>query len=210
MRRVARVGIVMVILLAAGIAARSAILRSLRESATILLPGDAGTVTFIRQRQDVISLVDVAYDRKIVYRRPGHPARSWTVPVDAGYNMSVNVYWISDGEKSFVRFDDPGDEYVLDLQSNTLYLLFPVTGVLYAGRMDDGNTGHGWYGGIVDGNTAGLFVTVGKNRAVPLATLVSDPKGAYMGEIMGNRFTLAKDAPETPAKKLFPSSPDGL
>lgn len=206
MRRATRAGIVIVIVLALCIAARSAILWSLRESATICLPDDAGKVTFIRERQEVISFVDVAYDRQIIHRRTGQQTRSWRFPVDAGYNMTVNVYWICDGEKSFVRLDDAEGEYLLDPASNTLYLIVAVRGVQYAGPMDNGDTSVAAWGSA-DGRQEPWTVHIGKNQAIPLATMLSDPKGTYMGNICNIshewRFTPARDAPEIPIKKRF-------
>jgi hypothetical protein len=202
LRWMARASIVMVIALALCIVARFAILRSMRESATITLPGDAGTVTFVHERQEIIPSMDVGCDRKMIYCRPGQQIRSWKLPSDPGYNMRINVYWISNGDKPFVRFEDPGDEYLLDLNANTLHLIVTVQGVKYAGPMGDGDTSI-WAYGPADPSEQTWTVRVGKNPAVPLATIVSDANGVYIGEIWCRRFTSAADSPEIPIKKLF-------
>jgi hypothetical protein len=196
------VGIAIVIVAAAYVAARAAILRSLRDSTMIPLPGDAGTVTFVRQRHEIVSFMGAAYDRTVVHRRAGQPTHSWELAVDAGYDMRVNSYWISDDQKSFVRLDDLGDEYLIDLQSNVLYLVFPVKGVPYAGPMDDDDPMCGWSEAFY-GDRSMVSAFVGGNEAVPVTTIVSDPKGRYMGAFWAGRFTSAKDAPEKPIRKLF-------
>ncbi len=174
------------------------------ERATFLLPDGAGEMTFIRHHQEPLIrfLADVAFDRKIVLRRAGEPERTWDLPLDLS-NMSFNVYWISDGEKSFVRFNDAEYDYLLDLQSNVLCLVLLVRGVWYAGQMDDGHVGYG-VSGPVDDDASTLSVHVGRHEAVPLAVLTSGTTETYIGNISGIshewRFTPAEDSPELPVK----------
>ncbi len=206
MRRATKVGVAVMAVLAACVAVRWALPRSVRESATISLPDNAGTITILREWQQSISFGGVAYDRKIIHCRAGQQACSWKLPVDAGYNMRINAYWIGGEGKSFVRFEDAIGEYLFDPKAEALYLIVAVRGVRYAGIMDKGETSvyASW---PADESQTPSTVQVGKNLAVPLATMVSDPKGVYLGHICSTshewRFTPGKDAHEVPIKKLF-------
>lgn len=170
------------------------------ERATLLLPDNAGEMTFIRHHQDHFIRIggDVTFDRKIVLRRAGGRKRTWDLP-DAFNCMSFNVYWINGGGKSFVRLNDAEHDYLLDLQSNALYLVLLVRGVWYAGQMDDGQVEYGVSGPVGD-DASTLSVHVGKHEAVPLAVRTSGATETYIGNISGGshegwRFIAAEDFP---------------
>jgi len=162
----------------------------MRESAAIALPDNVGAVTFVRDPQQLVAFMGGAYDRMVIYRRTGEQSRSWKLPVDAGYNMWIDAYWISDGEKMFLRFVDQQDEYLLDLKSNKLLLVATIQGVRYAGPMGNA-TFKVVASGLREKGSGARDVQIYGSPAFPLTTIVADPQGTYLGRVWGSGFTPA-------------------
>jgi hypothetical protein len=207
MKWAAIAGAMIVVAVVIGLAVKAIVPRTVHESALVPLPGNGGTLTVIREWQDGVWRWhwDVLRSRKIIRNQTGQPARSWQLPADAGYGLWFNVYWIDEPGKSFIRLDDAGGEYLLDLGSNTLHSVFAIEGVKYLKPAEGSEIAAATRLGN-DMNTPWM-VKVGDKPAIPLANIASDPEGVYIGNICGIshewRFTPAQDSPKMAIRKLF-------
>jgi hypothetical protein len=112
------------------------------------------------------------------------------------------LYWIEENGNAFLRLDDAYGEYLLDLQTDELFLIVRVGDRAFAGHLESEDAGVVWGMGNNDPSTT--EVRIAGARAMPLEMIVRSPEGSYIGAVFGrtNQLTYCPSCPEKLIEKL--------
>lgn len=169
------------------------------ESVEIVLPSRAGKVTFTRVGRHAYGS---EYSRTISLDAGDGGAHP--LALNTGWETQINVYWIDENGKRFVRLADRGGEYLLDVQLDKLYLTVPFKERLFVGEFTTDKPMVSGGGPPDDPSAAQIFVD--GIRAKPIESLVANWTGDYLGAVAGGtgklEFWPADVRGETPVKKL--------
>ncbi|WP_203328972.1 hypothetical protein [Candidatus Laterigemmans baculatus] len=115
------------------------------------------------------------------------------------------MYLIDTPKGPLLRLDDAVSEHLLDLATESTYLVARVEGIAYIGVLTDERTSTGW--SIINGDRSTLSVPIGEAEAKPMTDLTLDAAESYIGRIDGGlgrlRFIPAAESPELPIDHLF-------
>jgi hypothetical protein len=171
------------------------------ETCTFELPDGAGKLTFWRIG---LNALVAEYSQKITLTRSQPPGRPHPLLMDIGSGTYVNVYWIDDQGRQFVRLDDAHGEYLLEVEADILYLIVRAGERAFAGQFDSETAT--FQSMMADNDPATLKIEIEGKPAVSADTLTDDLHGQYLGAILGPtgrlRFWPASDLPEQVVKKL--------
>ena len=148
------------------------------DSVTIDLPDDRGKLEFFRIR---IHPIASEYSRSVTLNGGvKHP-----LPVNTGWETHVNLYWIADGDKRFLRLVDPSGEYLLNINADKLMLVLTSSdrGRVFAGEFSsEAPRARGFE---PRGDRSAAKAWVDDVPARPIEEVVEDREGIFIGSING-------------------------
>jgi hypothetical protein len=151
------------------------------EEATIMLPENAGYLTFIRRSADPIL---VEYDRMLKFPLPGGESKTVCIPANSGGEDKVNIYWYpkcSEGGP-FVRLVDRYVECVVSLQNGSVDRLYRYDGKVYIASLSTSGSRS-----ISTAEGEEPIVRLGDELAHVASSIFTKSPGNYLGCFDGNR-----------------------
>ena len=152
-----------------------------------------------------INAIVAEYNRDITFIREGVIGKTSPLSIDTCGGYPINCYLIRDQSRTFIRLDDAVSEHILDLDSETTYIITRYQNKPYYGESTDGRTSSGWSMSNNDSST--LKVTIGDKEAKPMEQLTNGATERYIGQLTGGmdhlRFVPASESPERPIRHLF-------
>jgi len=174
---------------------------SVRERITISLPDG---IHAIEHSRIGINPIVAEYSRDVTFLTDHSRGRTTPLAIDTCGGYPINCYVVETPNGQLLRLDDALSEHLLDLQTQTTYLIRRVGDVAYIGKLSDERTCSGM--SITNGDPSTLSVTIGDHAATPIAELIGDAKERYLGMITGGfgnlRFVPASEEPEPPIRKM--------
>ena len=172
-----------------------------RAGVVILLPDGVHAIEHTRIRTH---LLGGEFSRDITYLSGGIRGQTTPLSKDTAGGYPINCYWIETPRGSFLRLDDAVSEHLLDLTTQTTYVVTRVRGTAYIGEL----TGEHMFRGssMKDHDPSTLSVRIGDAEAGPMADLTQNAPHVYIGRVLGGTrrlfFIPAAESPEIPIKHL--------
>jgi hypothetical protein len=145
------------------------------------------------------------YHRDITYIHKGIEGKTTPLTLDTCGGYPINCYLIQTPSKTFLRMDDATAEHLLDLTSQTTYMVTRYQGEPYIGELTHDSMSSGW--GMHNNDPTTLVVTIDGQKASPMSQLTGDAKEVYVGKLtpdFGNlRFVPATESKEVDIQHLF-------
>jgi hypothetical protein len=145
------------------------------------------------------------YSREVTYLTNGARGKTTPLHVDTCGGYPINCYLIEAPQGPMLRLDDAVSEHLLDISTQTTYMIVRVKGTPYVGELMDESASSGW--SIMNNDPSTLSVTIGGVKAKPMADLTQNAPGVYIGRLDGGlghlRFIPATESPEIAIDHLF-------
>ncbi len=168
---------------------------SVRERTLLQLPNG---VHVIEHSRIGINPIVAEYSRDVTYVTNGTRGKTTPLAIDTCGGYPINCYLITTPTGPFLRLDDAVSEHLLDVSSQTTYLIIRVQGTPYVGNLSDERVSTSW--SKRGGDSSTLSVRVNETEARVMADLTGDAKGVYIGRFDGTlgrlRFIPSTESPE--------------
>ena len=177
---------------------------TVRETIRFVIPSTPFELQHSRIGNNTIT---AEYRRDITYLANGVTGKSTPLSIDTCGGYPINCYLIQGDGRTFVHLDDAVSEHLLDLDSQSTYVIARDDSRVYVGQIDGESTSTGWGWSMVNNDPSTRSVTIGGKKATPLDDLTGGAEERYIGRIAGKldhlRFIPASESPENQIKHLF-------
>ncbi len=145
------------------------------------------------------------YSRNVTYITGKVRGKTTPLYKDTCGGYPINCYVIETPRGPLLRFDDAVAEHLLDMTTQTTYMVTRVLGTPYIGELTDERVSSGW--SMRNNDPSTLSVTIGGVEAKPMAELTQNAPEVYLGRFSGGaghlHFTPASESPEIAIDHLF-------
>ena len=170
-----------------------------RERMVFSLPDGVHAIEHSRIR---INPLVAEYSRDVTYIINGVRGKTTPLQIDTCGGYPINCYWIETPRGPMLRLDDAVSEHLLDISNQTTYAVARVVGTTWVGELVDEDASPRWF--IINNDPSTLSVTIGEAKAKPMADLIENAQGVYIGRIDGRHFVPAAESPEIAIRHLGP------
>jgi hypothetical protein len=175
---------------------------TVRETTRFVIPSTPFELQHSRIGNNTIT---AEYRRDITYVANGVTGKSTRLSIDTCGGYPINCYLIQADGRSFVRLDDAVSEHLLDLDSQSTYVVARDGSKVFVGEISGESMSAGW--SMVNNDPSTRSFEIGGKKATPLEELTGGAGERYIGRIAGKldhlRFIPASESPENQIKHLF-------
>jgi hypothetical protein len=175
---------------------------AIRERATVAI---ADTAYSLEHSRVGIHPFVAEYSRDITFVKKGIPGRTTPISIDTCGGYPINCYLIESTRGPLVRLDDAVSEHLLDLRTETTYLVVREQGRAFVGELT--NERPSTVCMMPNENLSDMSVEVDGAPATPMKRLTGGADEIYLGRIDGKsrnlRFIPAGRSPEVAIEHLF-------